>query len=93
MRARAEAVARELGAGRLTSEPGQCTLMETRRAVLNGWRGLADFLERDGNQQLAAVVRRFAETMPPPLTEKEMIARQLRARLQTHSPNERTPTL
>jgi type IV secretory pathway VirD2 relaxase len=74
MRARVEAVGRELAAGALKPEPGQRVLLETRRAVLDGWRGLADLLERDGDPQLARTVRRFAETMPPPLTERDRIA-------------------
>jgi hypothetical protein len=78
MRARAEAVARELAAGGLKPDPGQRALLETRRAVLDGWHGLAILLERGGNPQLAGAVRRFAETMPPLLTEKATIAHQLR---------------
>ena len=65
MRARADAVARELAAGGLKREPGRRILLETRRAVIDGWRGLADVLERDGNPQLAGAVRRFVEMMPP----------------------------
>lgn len=45
--------------------------------MLNGWRGLADILERDGNPELASTVRRFAQSMPQPLTEKERMARQI----------------
>jgi hypothetical protein len=79
MRARAEAVARELATGGLKPDPGQRVLLETRRAVLEGWRGLADVLDRGGNPQLAGLVRRFAESMAPPLTEKQKMARQLGA--------------
>lgn len=92
MLARAETVARELSAGKLTLEPGQRALLETRRAVLGGWRALADVLERDGNLQLAGLARRFAETMPPPSTEKEAMARQLGAHLRTHRIYEQAPT-
>jgi hypothetical protein len=92
MRARAEGVAREIRAGGLRAEAGQRILLETRQAVLGGWRGLADILERDGNRQLAGAVRRFAETMPLPLTEKQTIARQLRAHLHASTARERGPT-
>ena len=91
MRARAEAAARELATGGIKSDPGRRVLLETRRAVLDGWRGLADFLERDGNSQLAGAVRRFAETMPPSLTEKETMARQLGAHLRNHRTREEAP--
>jgi len=81
---RAEIVARELASGGLKPDPGQRVLLETRRAVLDGWRGLSDLLERDGNSQLAGAVRRFAEAMPPPMTEKETIARQVGAHFRDH---------
>jgi MobA/VirD2-like, nuclease domain len=83
MRARAEAVARELAKGGLNPNPDrdQRILLETRRSVLDGWRGLADVLDRDGNPQLAGAVRRFAETMPPPLTEKQTIAQAMVLRI------------
>jgi len=78
MRARAEAAVREIASGGLKPDPGKRVLLETRRAVLNGWCGLASTLERDGSPKLAGVVRRFAESLPPPLTEKERIASHLR---------------
>jgi hypothetical protein len=73
IRTRAGAVAREVAAGGLKPEPGQRVLLNTRRSVVEGWRAIADLLERDGNPQLAEAVRYFAETMPPPLTEKERL--------------------
>jgi len=93
IRARVEAVGGELAAGALKPDPGQRLLLETRRAVLDGWRGLADHLEEDGNRQLAGIVRRFAETMPLPLTEKEKMARQIGMLIWTHRSRERAPTL
>ncbi len=92
MRARANAIARELAAGGLTPDSGRRVLLETRKAVLDGWRGLAELLERDGNPQLASTVRRFADTMPAPLTEKERMARQIEARLVAPRPREQAPT-
>src|SRR5579863_977310 len=92
VRARVETVARELTTGGLKPEPGQRVLLETRRAVLGGWSGLADLLDRDGQPQLAGAVRRFAETMPPPLTEKETLARQLAPRFRDHRVRDQAPT-
>jgi hypothetical protein len=92
MRARAEAVAQELSTGRLSPEPGQRVLLSTRRAVTDGWQAVAIALDRGGNPQLAARVRRFTEAMPPPLTEKQMMARQLKAYLRTPPVHERAPT-
>jgi MobA/VirD2-like, nuclease domain len=91
MRARAEAVAREFATGGLEPEIGQRVLLETRRSVLEGWRGLADALERDGESRLAGTVRRFAAAMPPPLTEKETLLRHLAAQLPTHRTREQSP--
>ena len=81
MRERATAVARELAAGGLRPDSGKRVLLETRKAVLRGWRGLAELLERDGNPELASTVRRFADTMPPPWTERESIARQIKTQI------------
>lgn len=92
MRARAESVAREFVVGGIKPDPGQRVLLETRRAVLDGWRGLADILERTGEPRLAGVVRRFAERMPPPLTEKEVIARRLAANFRNPRMWEQAPT-
>lgn len=92
MRARVEAVARELARGELIPDSGALVLLETRREVLDAWCGLADVLERDGNRELAGAVRRFAETMPPPMSEKEMIARQLQLQMQAHRLREQAPT-
>jgi Relaxase/Mobilisation nuclease domain len=93
MRARVEAVGRELVAGTLKPDPGKRVLLGTRQAVLDGWRGLAGLLEGDGNRRLAGIVRRFAETMPPPLTEKERVAHKLEAHLRAHRVREQAPTL
>jgi hypothetical protein len=79
MRKRAEVVVRELRSGGLKPEPGKAVLVETRQAVLEGWKNLSDVLERQGESRLAATVRRFTEAMPPPWTEKESIADQIRA--------------
>lgn len=89
MRARAELVARELSAGGLKAESAKTTLLETREAVLEGWKNLSDILERQGEIRLAATVRRFTETMPPPRTEKESIAHQIRTRIAAHRAQER----
>jgi hypothetical protein len=81
MRRRAEEVARELAEGRPTEEPGKGVLIQTRKAVMQGWEGVADALELQGNTEMAASVRRFANIIPPPRTEKEVIANEMRSRL------------
>ena len=90
MRRRATEVARELATGHLTIEPGKHTIMETRRAVTAGWFGLADRLDREGHRDLATTVRRFADAMPPPTTDKEAIADSLRGMVHAPSIHART---
>jgi hypothetical protein len=62
-------------------EPGKRTLVETRRIIASGWRGLADNLNKVGQQVLARDVQQFVERMPPPRTEKELIASRLLERI------------
>ncbi len=70
-------------------EPGKHMLVETRRIIESGWRILADKLAKAGHQDLARDVQRFVERMPPPRTEKELIAARLLERARVR---ERTTT-
>jgi hypothetical protein len=58
-------------------EPGKRTLVKTRRMIESGWRTLADNLAKVGHRDLARDVQLFVERMPPPRTEKELIAARL----------------
>jgi hypothetical protein len=78
-RVRVEAVAAELLKGDLCVEPGKATLIATRKEVERGWRATSDILVAQGQPELAAQVRRFADQMPPPRTDREWVARELRA--------------
>lgn len=78
LRERAESVARELAHGRVMPDTGSERMRATRRVVVEGWRSMADNLAREGQQDLANVVRRFVDRMPPPMTERQWIAEQLR---------------
>ena len=77
-RARAEAVAAELLKGNLRVEAGKTKLLKTRRAVERGWWAVSDILIAEGRPELAAQVRRFSAQMPPPRTDRELIAEALR---------------
>jgi hypothetical protein len=77
--ARAEAVAAELSKGNLGVEAGKGRLLETRREVERGWWAASDILVAEGRPELAAQVRRFSDQMPPPWTDREAIAKALRA--------------
>jgi hypothetical protein len=89
VRAQVEAVAAELLKGSSRVEPGKRTLMETRRKVGSGWQTLADYLVKDGRQDLANDVRQFVDRMPPPRTEREQIADELLSR----TPRDRSPEI
>jgi Relaxase/Mobilisation nuclease domain len=79
-RERAEGVVRELAAGRAKTEPGKNRLLETRRAVVQGWNEVADRLILQGQVDLALAVRRFVAQMPAPRTENEQLAERCRER-------------
>jgi hypothetical protein len=80
MRERAEAVARELGRGKLRVEPGKTSLVATRNEVRRAWLAVGDILIRERQPELAAQVRRFTDQMAPPLTEKEWVATRMNGR-------------
>jgi hypothetical protein len=81
VRDRVTAVAQELVRGAL-EDPGREKLLRTRRAVVAGWLAVAQQLDRQGESALAANVRLFVREMPPVMTDKERIARDL---METHS--------
>jgi hypothetical protein len=54
-------------------EPGEATLVATRRAVEQGWYVVHDVLERDGHSEVARDIRRFLAQMPSPRTERQQI--------------------
>jgi type IV secretory pathway VirD2 relaxase len=77
MRERADAVAQEMAKGKLRIEPGKASLVATRKEVQRAWLAVGDILIRERQPELAAHVRRFADQMAPPLTEKEWVATRL----------------
>ncbi len=74
MRNRVEGVARELFTGDWRIDPGKATLLKTRKEIDRGWRAVGEILDRQGESELAEGVRRFSNTMRPPLTEREQMA-------------------
>lgn len=52
-------------------------MLETRKAVVAGWLGVATLLDRQGETALAAEVRQFVKSMPPVLTDRERLAAEL----------------
>jgi hypothetical protein len=74
MRDRVESVARELAAGGLRAESGKAKMLETRHEVRRAWRDVSDILAREGQSDLSAEVRKLAQWMRPPMTDREWIA-------------------
>jgi hypothetical protein len=77
VRAQAEAIGSELLQGRVRVERGKSQLVETRHKIEHGWRTAIGLLRNQGHSELAAFVARFVDEMPPPATEKELVARAL----------------
>ena len=67
-------VGEEIRVGRLRREPGKEKLLATRSAVARDWELTARQLEVQGERLLAADVRKFVESMPPPRTDRERVA-------------------
>jgi hypothetical protein len=81
MREQTLAAANNLARGSAPASPGKPKLQETRAKVLRGWLALSAILIREQQSDLAVQVRRFAEQMPPPLTEQARLAGELFERL------------
>lgn len=87
VRAQAEAVAAELLKGNTPMEPATHRLIETRKAVEDGWRSVASRLAKEGHRDVAGEVQRFVERLPRSRTDREQLrtallghARELRGR-------------
>jgi hypothetical protein len=80
-RTRVQAVARQLLKGRLRSESGEAGLLQTRKDVQRGWFAVGDILLAQGREELAKDVWQFAAEMPPPKTERELIAEDMQRRI------------
>jgi hypothetical protein len=92
VRAQTEAVAAELLSGRFQVEPGKSTLIETRTKVERGWRITSEILFAQGHPELAAQVNRFVNQLPPPRTERELVADELKQRARDPRVRDRHPT-
>jgi len=78
LREREARIAREVRDGGLEPGPGREKLLETRRAVIDGWNGVVNVLLEAGQGELAQKVWGFIGGMRPPLTTDEQLAAQLR---------------
>jgi hypothetical protein len=69
-----EEVGREIFRQKLRNEPGKETLIETRKVIERGWWEASEILAAQGQGELAREVKQFVGRMPPPRTDREMIA-------------------
>ena len=58
-------------------EPGKAGLVQTRRAVEQGWRAVIDQLAAQGDRSLSMEVSRFLEAMRPVRTDRELMGERL----------------
>jgi hypothetical protein len=79
-RSRVEEVGREAFSRGLRTEPGKERLIDTRKAVERGWWEVSEVLTAQGHRELAKEIKQFVARMPPPRTDREMIAEELRKR-------------
>ncbi|MFL6605666.1 MAG: relaxase/mobilization nuclease domain-containing protein [Steroidobacteraceae bacterium] len=86
MRERAEAIARELRSGDVRPENGYSRVRQTRQEVERGWMAFAQLMEREGQHEAAAQVRRFVDRMPPARTDRQLIAEQILAAARERAP-------
>jgi len=92
MRERAISVAREISTGTLKSEPGSAKLLKTRQDIRGAWNAIADTLSNDRHSHIASKVRRFVDQMPPPRTEKELLADAVASKFRGTTTVDRSPT-
>lgn len=76
LREKLDGIVRELRATTPSSDPARARLLETRRAVVEGWNAVASKLEDQGEIVLAGHVCYFAMHLPPVLTDRERLAEQ-----------------
>jgi len=76
LREKLDGIVRELRATTPLTDPARARLLETRRAVVEGWNAVASKLEDQGEIVLGGHVRYFAMHLPPVLTDRERLAEQ-----------------
>ena len=83
---RLKSIVSELAKTRTIRDPAHTKLAETRKALILAWMDVADVLHAQGELTLAHSVRRFANTLPPARTDRERLAVQFVAHLESRRP-------
>jgi hypothetical protein len=84
MRKEVASIAREISKTGTIGDPAHGKLLETRKAVVAGWMGIAATLDAQGEIVLAGDVRYFANHLPRVLTDRERLAEKFIQRLKGH---------
>jgi hypothetical protein len=74
LRARVRGIAAEIAKTDTVRDPARAKLVESRKAVVAGWYGIATALDNQGEIVLAGDVRYFANHLPKVLTDRERLA-------------------
>jgi hypothetical protein len=81
LRDQVDSIVKELTETGTIRDTNRKKLVETRRALVDGWMQAADILDRQGEINLAGDVRYFAKHLPPVLTDRERIATRIMSHL------------
>jgi len=84
--ARVMSVMRELDGSGTIRDPARPRLLATRKAIVDGWMGIARALDSQGEVVLAGHVRYFAANLPKLLTDRERLAAQYLAHRRAQNP-------
>jgi hypothetical protein len=76
LRERLDDVVRSLSGSKPSPEPARAQLLETRKAIVQGWTAVAERLEAQGEIELGGHIRYFAMHLPPALTDRERLTQE-----------------
>ena len=74
LRRKVRGIAAEIGKTGTYRDPAHAKLVESRKAVVAGWQGIARTLDNQGEIELAGDVRYFVSQLPKVLTDREKLA-------------------
>jgi hypothetical protein len=76
LRERLDDIVHGLSESNPVADPARAKLLETRKAIIQGWNAVADRLEAQGEIVLGGDVRYYATHLPPVLTDRERLTEQ-----------------
>lgn len=73
---RVDDMVRRLKDGNSAPDPARAKLLDTRKAIVQGWNALAEKLEAQGEFALGREARSFGANLPPAMTDREHLTQQ-----------------